>query len=200
MDGQESKFIDTALAFFKNNLLITILLVLGLIFLGIGLIQLFNQQSDIVFESAEGSLQEKKEEEKILVDVSGAVEKPGVYELKANARIKDALILAGGFAPDANRTYIAQNINLAAKLSDGMKIYIPKKDESNTPQVLGGSNILKININLATASELDSLPGIGKVTAEKIISSRPYNSSEDLMIKKVVGKKVYEQIKDRILY
>ncbi len=135
----------------------------------------------------------------ILVDVGGAALKPGIYELASDARVNDALILAGGLAKDADRDWISQNLNLAAKLTDGAKIYIPFQDEFNTnkdsPSQSKGESL---NINTASLAELDQLWGIGPVTAQKIIDSRPYAKVDDLLEKKIVKINVYEAIKDKI--
>lgn len=137
----------------------------------------------------------------ISVDVSGAVNNPGVYQLIESTRIEDAVKAAGGFAESANDEYISKYINLAQKLVDGSKIYIPAVGETvSIPQ--GGQAagaVSKININTATQSELESLSGVGPVTASKIISARPYQKIEELLEKKVVGKSVFEKIKDSIV-
>lgn len=135
----------------------------------------------------------------ISIDIEGAVVSPGVYKLNQGSIVRDALILAGGLSENADREFVAKNINLASKLSDGAKIYIPKNGE-NSSQVKGTQVLASdlININLASAESLDTLPGIGAVTAEKIINNRPYGSINDLLDKKVVSAKVFTQIKDRI--
>lgn len=137
----------------------------------------------------------------ISVDVSGAVNNPGVYQLYESTRIEDAVKAAGGFAESANGEYISKYINLAQKLVDGSKIYIPAVGETvSIPQ--GGQAagaVSKININTATQSELESLSGVGPVTASKIISGRPYQKIEELLEEKVVGKSVFEKIKDSIV-
>ena len=142
----------------------------------------------------------------ISVDVSGAVNTPGVYKLNDGDRIEEAIRLAGGFSEKANSEYISKNLNLAQKLSDGTKIYIPF--EGSTPpngsvdygQVSGAAIVIgKININTASQSELEALSGVGPVTASKIISARPYSSVEELISKKAVGKAVYEKIKDSVV-
>lgn len=138
----------------------------------------------------------------VSVDVSGAVTKPGVYKLKDGSRIEDAISAAGGFAETANGEYISKYLNMALKLSDGSKIYVPVAGESNVPPgggtVAGISESAKVNINVATQAELEALPGIGPVTASKIISDRPYQAAEDLLNKKVVNKSTFEKIKDLI--
>lgn len=140
----------------------------------------------------------------ISVDVSGAVVKPGVYQLRNGSRIEDAVLAAGGFAETANREYISKYLNMAQKLVDGSKVYVPLEGE----QVSGAKNVgtvagaasanAQVNINIATQAELEALPGIGPVTASKIISDRPYHAAEDLLNKKVVNKSTFEKIKDLI--
>ncbi len=146
-------------------------------------------------------------DQKISVDVSGAVKSPGVYELGSSDRVQEAISAAGGFSATASAEYIAKTLNLASKLADGMKIYIPFKGEPTAPvsagfvnqggvvgQKIGGV----VSINTATQAELEALPGIGPVTASKIISGRPYQSIDDLTNKKVVGKSVFMKIKSSI--
>ncbi len=142
----------------------------------------------------------------ISVDVSGAVNKPGVYQLKFGARVEDAIKSSGGFANIANNEYISKYLNMAQKLSDGNKIYVPFEGESSSSVsvtqggVVGGSNAQnRININSSTQAELESLPGIGPVTASKIISGRPYQNIGELSSKKIVSKAVYEKIKDSVV-
>lgn len=136
------------------------------------------------------------------VDVSGAVVKPGVYQLSDGSRIEDAIKAAGGFTENANQNYITKSLNMAQKINDGTKIYVPVTGDSGV--VAGtvssnGAQTAKVNINTASQSELEALPGIGAVTASKIISSRPYQNAEELLGKKVVGKSVYEKIKDSLV-
>lgn len=154
---------------------------------------------------------------KIYIDFSGAVEKPDVYEVSSGARLKDVLILGNGLSAEADRQFFARNFNLARILKDQEKIYIPSVRE--VQQGLFRENVFlvsqiqpradqqtmstdlaksKININTASAEELDTLPGIGPVTSQKIISNRPYSSIEELLTKKAVNKSVYEKIKNLV--
>lgn len=198
---------------FKRYWLPIIFGLFGLILLGYGLIGLIASKtsSDIVLEKASDSTSESgsgfgKNNGKILVDIEGAVISPGVYELEKDARIKDLMVKAGGLSVSADRVWFARNVNLASKLSDGSKIYIPSEGEniSSSSENSAGSNALGasttglININSASESQLDSLPGVGPVTASKIIQGRPYQSLEDLLSKKAVSSKVFSQIKDKI--
>lgn len=143
----------------------------------------------------------------VTIDVEGAVVKPGVYHVATTGRIADALIAAGGLSSEADRQWVAQHINLASKLTDGEKIYIPRVGESSTIQAVAGAsdstvsndNGQVIDINSASLESLDSLPGVGQVTAQKIISGRPYTSIQDLQEEKIVGQKEFEKIQDLIV-
>lgn len=139
----------------------------------------------------------------LFVDVAGAVQNPGAYQLKEGSRVKDALIAANGISAQADREFVARNVNIASPLTDGQKIFIPMLVEGGELQVSGENSVLGetnsiININLATSSELDTLSGVGEKTAEKIIKGRPYGNIIELREKKVVGQAVYEKIKDYI--
>ncbi|OGH06581.1 MAG: hypothetical protein A2171_01560, partial [Candidatus Levybacteria bacterium RBG_13_35_9] len=187
--------------FLKKYWLPVILACLGLIFFLYGLISfigassLSQKSSDIKFETNSASV---STENLIAVDIEGEVSKPGVYRLKQNSIIQDALVASGGLTALADREWVSRNLNLALKLSDGQKIYIPKQGETASGTALGlsvaGLTDL-INVNLASENELDKLPGIGPVTAGKIISQRPYSTIEDLLSKKVISQKVFDQIK-----
>lgn len=191
----------------KKYWLPIILGVLGLIFLGYGLIGLSASQTsdkDIVLEKAVGS-EISNESKGIFIDIEGAVISPGVYELPQDSRIKDLIIKAGGLSESADRAWFSKNVNLASKLSDGGKLYIPSEGEqSNNSQVSqAGGNVMGtstslININSASESQLDSLSGVGPATATKIINNRPYQGIEELLSKKAVTSKVFENIKDKI--
>ena len=143
----------------------------------------------------------------ISIDVSGAVVKPGVYQLRDGSRIEVAIAASGGFAETANTEYISKYLNMAQKLSDGSKVYVPAAGDSSSSSgyagqggsVAGTSVQAKVNINTASESDLDNLPGIGPVTASKIISGRPYQAIEDLLKEKIVSKAVFEKIKDQLI-
>lgn len=148
------------------------------------------------------SLVQPQTQKLISVDVSGAVNKSGVYQLNADSRIEDAISAAGGFAQNSNQEYISKYLNMAQKLSDGTKIYVPAVGEDLPAGQTGTTGAVvsaKININTASESELDFLSGVGPATAAKIISGRPYGSIEDLLAKKVVTKSVFDKIKDSLV-
>lgn len=145
----------------------------------------------------------------IFVHIDGAVVAPGVYELTGSLpRVNDAVIAAGGLAGDADTSAL----NLAAVLSDGEKIHVPRQGEAIVPGQAssgpasgsdgGASSSGVININTATAEELDSLPGIGPSTAAAIVEDRerngPFTSPEDLMRVSGIGEGKFSKLKDQI--
>ncbi|OGH17973.1 MAG: hypothetical protein A3C22_00955 [Candidatus Levybacteria bacterium RIFCSPHIGHO2_02_FULL_37_10] len=201
------KIVSKYFPLIKKNWLPLILGILGMIFFAYGLIGLFTanktSSEDIVFE-ASSSKQNPAEAKTILVDVEGAVVKSGVYKLPQDSRIQDAFVAAGGLAATADRAYIAKNFNLATKLTDGTKIYIPSIEEAvdgvSVPNLSSEGIVIGnlININTSSESQLDSLQGVGPVTAQKIIAGRPYGLIQELLDRKIVGTKVFGQIKDKV--
>lgn len=146
---------------------------------------------------------EEVSDKKLVVAIEGAVLRPGVYELLASDRLERLLILSGGLSEEADREWVARNINRAAKVVDGQKFYIPRTGESvqtaNVGQVSGVSGVVGVvNINSGSVSELDSLPGVGAVRAQKIIEGRPYASVEELLTRKILPKSVFEEVKAKI--
>ncbi|MDO8498949.1 MAG: helix-hairpin-helix domain-containing protein [bacterium] len=134
----------------------------------------------------------------IKVDVSGSVLSPGVYSLPSGARVEEAIRAAGGVTEGADLTYFSKSINLAQKVTDGMKVYVPRAQEAGSSgTTLAAENSL-INVNTATLEQLDKLSGVGAVTAQKIVDKRPYGTIEELLTKKVVSKSVYDKIKDQV--
>lgn len=136
---------------------------------------------------------------KIIVDVKGEVRKPGVYEIDSDARVIDVIQLAGGAleAADLNA------INLAAFLQDGQVVYVPKIGEENpywsgqSGNMNGNENSL-VNINRASASELEQLPGIGPSKAMAIIQYReehgPFSDVQQLLNVSGIGQKTLEKL------
>lgn len=138
----------------------------------------------------------------VQVYVSGAVTYPDVYELPTESIIKDAIEAAGGATSEAD----LDRINLALSVADGQHIYVPRQGEESLPispptepsGTTSGTAGGKININTASQSELETLPGIGPSKAQGIIENRPYDSIED--IKKVpgIGESTFKKIQDLI--
>ena len=171
---------------------------------------------------ADSSFTEASSDPVVVVYVCGAVAESGVYELPSGARLDDAVKAAGGFGEEADRTYV----NLAAPVTDGMKLYIPTTQEvaqangsgNQVPGVGEGaldsydiaadlsggqaSDSGLVNINTATKEELTALSGIGAGCADRIIAYRnekgPFKSIEDIMKVSGIKEKLFSKIKDQI--
>jgi competence protein ComEA len=128
--------------------------------------------------------------EMLIVQVSGAVVRPGLYSLPAGSRVGDAISAAGGFAPDVDPRAAEAQLNLAAKLQDAQSIHVPRRGDAASAASAGANHTKGlVNLNTATAAELDVLPGIGPATAQKIIAAReqaPFKSVNDLVTRKIV--------------
>lgn len=146
----------------------------------------------------------------VYVDVDGAVVRPGVYRIKEGARVSQALDAAGGLTVEADVT----GLNRASKITDGQKIYVPTVGEQQAAAAVGGaessavttpgagSSSGLVNINTASAAELQTLSGIGPSMAQSIIDERTKNgafaSVDDLMRVSGIGEKKLAKIKDCI--
>jgi competence protein ComEA len=142
----------------------------------------------------------------IEVYITGAVMQPGVYEMQDGDRVVDLLYKAGGQAPDAN----IEAINLAVRLHDEDQVVVPRAGQAagsvtngQSSQVAGitnGGGL--ININTASAGELDALPGIGEVYSQRIVESRAANglfaSPDDLVNRQIIPRGTYDKIRDMI--
>ena len=158
-------------------------------------------ETTVVAEKAEVST---TQEAVIFVDIKGAVKNPGVYQMKVGDRVKDALDAAGGLTAEAD----SQKVNLAKRLEDQMVIVVPKVGEEAEEIPAGATSKEeakegKVNINTATVEELKTLKGVGEKKAEAIIEYRKKNGSfqtkEDLMKVRGIGKKLFESFQERIV-
>ena len=142
----------------------------------------------------------------IVVDVSGAVAQPGVYRLNGGALVSDAVERAGGPAPEADLTAL----NLAARLDDGDKLVVPTRSDSPQSAEKGPSPSAfarRISLNQATAEELESLPGIGPVYAQRIVAyrekklregGRGFQSADELLNVPGIGPKRFAAVRDLV--
>ncbi|MEK7168884.1 MAG: helix-hairpin-helix domain-containing protein [Patescibacteria group bacterium] len=202
--------------FLNRNSKLIIFSLLGLILIGLGVlsykIDIFSSGDTVEVLNSTNAGPESPQDEQgnIVVEISGAVEKPGVYKLKNGSRIDDLLISAGGISSDADRLWVEKNINRAAKLIDGQKLYIYHLGEvsaKNTgsikldQEVLGVSNqnlSNLVNINTASQSELEKLVGIGPVYAQKIVEGRIYSNTEELVKRQIIPQKTFQKIQNEI--
>jgi competence protein ComEA len=133
----------------------------------------------------------------VVVDVAGAVAHLGVYRLAAGSRIHDALVAAGGMTEEADPVAL----NKAAPVRDGQRIYVPRPGETVPAGSAGSDAQLKIDLNHATATELEALPGIGPATAARIVRSRaghPFARIEELQTRGLVSARVFSDIKEMV--
>jgi competence protein ComEA len=133
----------------------------------------------------------------IVVDVGGAVVRPGVVRLATGARVGDAIAVAGGTTPDADPAML----NRAAVLRDGARVYVPRYGEMPPAGSVGSESERKVDINHASAAELESLPGIGPSTAARIVRARElkaFTKVEDLQLRGLVTARVLSDIRDLV--
>ncbi|EUJ46266.1 helix-hairpin-helix domain-containing protein [Listeria riparia] len=141
----------------------------------------------------------------LIVDVKGAVNKPGVYELATDSRVKDAILKAGGLSPEAD----VKLLNMAQKVTDEMVIYAGKVGEEGIQPVTtaqaeapGGSDSKRVNINTADTTALQTIPGIGAAKAQAIIDHREkeglFQKVEDLSKVSGIGAKTVERLSEHI--
>lgn len=178
-----------------RSVLGTGLLILGFLSLSIGLWLFFRTQT-------------QTEPQLITVEIAGAVKKPGIYQLPASSRVADLIKKAGGFK-NPDKEFVSEILNQARLLTDGEKIFVPPAKPAS-PTVAGATKNkaspekaqFPININQASAQELEALPGIGPTYARRIIEYRqlhgPFRTKEQIKEVKGIGEKTYQKIKDLI--
>ncbi len=152
----------------------------------------------------------------IVVEVGGAVARPGVYRLPPGSRVGDAITAAGGFGTRVDVLAADRALNLAATVRDGDEIHGPARGEAGASSPAGGGSVGGsgstggngsageglIDLNRATAEQLDTLPGVGPATAAKIIAAReerPFASLEDVGSRKVVGAATLAKIRALVI-
>lgn len=142
-------------------------------------------------------------EPELVIDVEGGVAEPGIQRLPAGSRLADAIVAAGGFAPDADTSLASRQLNLAAALTDGQQIYVPRQGDGPGTGSPGGSAGTspggKVNLNQASPEQLDGLPGIGPVTVQKIVAARqqqPFRTLDELVERKVLTTSQLSKIRD----
>jgi competence protein ComEA len=182
-------------------------LLLGFIILGVGILISRQNRPAAIFISPPPPLSTPSPTEtpgNLTIFVSGEVNRPGVIELVQGTIVQDAIEAAGGYGSNADQDLV----NLAQELSDGLHIHVPAMDEdsdvpifSSDPGQSAGAN-RKVNINTAELEELDTLPRIGPVIANKIIEHREsygsFTTIESIMEVSGIGPGTYDDLKDLI--
>ena len=202
---------EDVVLFFRQNVKSIILAFVCSLVLIIGGLFYFNQNktedySGVSFSNISNETNNKDEkaenrhDEKIFVDVKGAVKHPGVFETTKDKRVRDLIEEAGGLLDDADTS----TLNLSQKVKDQMVIYVLKHGEKPKQISDGGSsssNTDVININTANKEQLMKISGVGKTKAEAIISYREKNGDfkkkEDITKVHGIGKATFEKIKDK---
>lgn len=162
-----------------------------------------------------GAVAEPPEQAPLLVAAAGAVARPGVYELPAGARVDDLVLAAGGLGPDAD----GDRVNLAAPVADGERVWVPRTGETEQPEVVAGTGTAPpppaapggsgeeaapalIELNTATAEELETLPGVGPATSASIIAYRDENggfsSVDELLEVSGIGPAKLEAVRELV--
>ena len=203
---------EDVVLFFRQNVKSIILAFVCSLVLIIGGLFYFNQNktedySGVSFPNISNETNNKDEkaenrhDEKIFVDVKGAVKHPGVFETTKDKRVKDLIEEAGGLLDDADTS----TLNLSQKVKDQMVIYVLKhgeKPKQISDDGSSSSNTDVININTANKEQLMKISGVGKTKAEEIISYREKNGDfkkkEDITKVHGIGKATFEKIKDKI--
>lgn len=203
---------EDVVLFFRQNVKSIILAFVCSLVVIIGMLFYFNQSktedySGVSFSNPSNETNNKdeksedKHDEKIFVDVKGAVKHPGVFETTKDKRVKDLIEEAGGLLDDADTS----TLNLSQKVKDQMVIYVLKHGEK--PKQISDSGTSSssgdvININTANLEQLMKISGVGKTKAEAIISYREKNGDfkkkEDITKVRGIGKATFEKIKDKI--
>lgn len=176
-----------------------IVTILVFFFIGVLVFSSLNIYSHLSFLGKEVLPLEDSPKVSLNAYVSGAVINPGVYQISPNTITMDVVTMAGGFDPGVDSDYVAQKLNLSKRVFNEDHIFIPFEKVSNIDSLpKGNTSSGLIGINTASVEELDTLPGIGPVTAEKIVAQRPYSSIEDLKNVSGIGDATFLKFKDLI--
>jgi competence protein ComEA len=145
--------------------------------------------------------------DQVVVEIVGAVRKPGVYRMATGSRVGDLVDAAGGYGPRLDAAAAERVLNLAAPLRDGEQVRVPSRDDPGTTTGsagVGGAGGAEatpaslVELNHASQSELEALPGVGPATAGKIIAAReeaPFGAVEELRTRGILGEKTFEKLR-----
>lgn len=191
----------------KTKMILLCVLLLGCVLTSIA-VEHFAKSGTEEMPAVPAAAEQAAQAKLLKVYVSGAVQRPGIYDLPAGSRATDAVAKAGGFTELANM----EKVNLAKKLKDGSQVNVPslsaarrkllqKSGETTTVKTADTAVPEKVNINTADLEQLDTLPGVGRATAQKIIdyrSSHPFTKIEDLKQVSGIGEGKFAQMQDRV--
>ncbi|AIS61192.1 ComEA family DNA-binding protein [Listeria ivanovii] len=185
-----------------------ILIIVAVIFAGLVYLCMPDKETEEVTTNAatiaevKADTEQVNESKYVYIDIKGAVRSPGVYKLPLDARVQDVVKTAGGLTEEAE----SSKLNLAEKLKDEMSIYVYKKGEQGSEtstsrsEQAGEKTEEKININTASTSNLQTVPGIGESKATAIIEYREkeglFQTIEDLQNVTGIGEKTIEKLKE----
>lgn len=149
-----------------------------------------------------GTAGEQPRASALVVEVAGAVVDPGMFRVPDGTRVGDLIALAGGYGPRVDAVRVDAELNLAAPVSDGQRVRVPSRDDvaAVAPAATEGPDAASdglVDLNTATLEQLDTLPGVGPVTAEKIVAAReeaPFTAVEELRSRGILGEKTFEQV------
>ncbi len=220
---------QNGIPFWNRKPIITRFIVIIICLIAIGYISYINLYNNSVYPQqgmtapSNASTKPRGLQANAYVDLAGAVNKPGVYKVDQDTRLFMLIEQADGLHIDADREFIARNYNLSVPLTDQQKIYIPtvfdtqdglllenqKVVSTNLDQIQNTDSVIEkaslssqnglISLNGADMSELMDLPGVGEVTAQRIISSRPYSMVEDIVEKGIIKQSLYDKIKNMLV-
>jgi competence protein ComEA len=145
---------------------------------------------------------DENKEDRVVIDIGGSVNNPGVYEFRGTVRVAQVVEKAGGFADEVDLAFVNKTLNLAELVRDGEKLYLPSEVEA----VEAGKNgvlstelgMTGISINNASQKELQTLTGIGEVRAKAVIDARPFSSVQELLERGILTEKIFANIKEQI--